>query len=306
MTRSNRLRLFGVCFVKNEEDIIVDSVTHAAQFCDKVFVVDNASTDRTWDVVKELNLGNVVPICSKDFLFRDHLRLRFMDTKKEELGTNNWWYMFDADEFLFEDPFSAIAVAEEEGADCIGVEIINFLLTKDEANEGNKSCRQESWRDCKYYVPYASGTVKLFKNTRYIDYGTYAYIPLGLTKECSRRLIMKHYPHRSLAQLAKRVDIRYGNPEFESECRRGTDLEQYTIDPIITPGLHRCDKENGLDLTGGFHIIVPRLGESKWDRTFSAIIHTLDRLRLLRAFYAFYRRYAAWRQKIDLKNEPKF
>ena len=306
MKGSDCLQIFGVCFVKNEDDIIADSVTHAAQFCDKVFVVDNASTDRTWDIVRGLDLENVIPVCSKDFVFRDHLRLRFMETKKEELGANNWWYMFDADEFLIEDPFDAIAVAEEEDADCIGVEIINFLLTKDEAREAKESGRQESWRDRKHYVLYASGTIKLFKNTRYIDYGIYASVPLGLTKECSRRLVMKHYPHRSLTQLEKRVYTRYDNPEFESECKLGTDLNHYTFDKSTVPHLRRWDEETGLDLRGSFSVIVPRLGESRRDRTFSAIIRMLQQLQLLRVFYALYRRYAAWRQKIDLKNEPKF
>lgn len=306
MKGSDPLQIFGVCFVKNEDDIIADSVTHAAQFCDKVFIVDNASTDRTWDIVKGLDLENVIPVCSKDFVFRDHLRLRFMETKKEELGLDNWWYMFDADEFLIQDPFDAIAVAEEEGADCIGVEIINFLLTKDEASEGKENGRHESWRDRKHYVLYASGTIKLFKNTRYIDYGICASIPLGLTKECSRRIVMKHYPHRSLTQLEKRVYTRYDNPEFESEYKRGTNLEHYMFDRATVPYLRRWDEENGLDLRGSFRVIVPRLGENRGDRTFSAIIRTLHQLRLLKAFYALFRRYAAWLQKIDLKTEPKF
>ena len=45
-----------------------------------------------------------------------------MDTKKGELGLDNWWYIFDA-----------IAQAEDEGADRIAIGMINFYLTKDEA-----------------------------------------------------------------------------------------------------------------------------------------------------------------------------
>jgi glycosyltransferase involved in cell wall biosynthesis len=306
MKGSDRFQIFGVCFVKNEDDIIADSVTHAAQFCDKVFVVDNASTDRTWDIVKGLDLENVIPVCSKDFVFRDHLRLKFMETKKEELGPNNWWYMFDADEFLFEDPLDAIALAEEEGADCIGVEVINFLLTKDEVRDARESVHQQTWRDRKHYVLYESGPVKFFKNTKYVDFNICDFMPFGVTKECSQRLLMKHYPYRSLGQLEKRVHTRYGNREFESECRRGTDLDRYIFDPATVPGLRYWDEENGVDLPGGFGRIVPRIGESFRDRVFAAGIHTLYCLRLLRAFYAFYRRYAAWCQKAGLKNEPEF
>lgn len=306
MSRSHRAKVFGVCFVKNEEDIIADSVAYAAQFCDKIFVVDNASTDGTWDIVKGLDLKNVVPVCSREFVFRDYLRLRFMDTKKEELGFNNWWYIFDADEFLLEEPFEVIARAENEGADCIAIEMVNFYLTKDEVRNLQESGREETWRDRKYYILYESGKVEFIKNTRYLDYGAYDIVPFGLTRECSRRLPIKHYPYRSLAQLKKRIYTRYGNPEFESECRRGTDLQRYLIDPANFPQLRHLDEEKGVDLTGGFDHIVPRIGESLRDRTLAAMIMMLYRIRLLRAFYAFYRRYAAWRQKVELKNEPRF
>ncbi len=306
LNRSERPVLFGVCFAKNEEDIIADSTTHAAQFCDKVFVVDNASTDRTWSIVNGLELDNLVPVCSKDFVFRDYLRLRFMESRKAELGINNWWYMFDADEFLLEEPFDAMAQAEEEGADCIAVEMINFLLTKDEVRDALESGCQETWRDRNYYVLYESGKVEFIKNTKYLDYHVHDIIPFGLTKECSQRLLMKHYPYRFLGQLEKRVHTRYGNPEFESECRRGTDLDRYIFDPANVPELRRWNEEKGVDPTGGFSVNVPRIGDIVRDRILAVMIHTLYRLRLLHLFYAFYRRYVVWRQGVDLKNEPNF
>jgi hypothetical protein len=256
--------------------------------------------------VRGLDLENLVPVCSKDFVFRDYLRVRLMDTKKEELGLNNWWYIFDADEFLLEDPFDAIVLAEDEGADCIAVNVINFLLTKEEVRDAEENGRQETWRDRKYYVLYESGPVKFFKNTKYTDYTICNITPFGIMREYSKRLFMKNYPYRSLAQLEKRIHTRYGNREFESECRRGNDLERYTIDPATFPELRRWYEAKGVDLTGGFSLIMPRVGESARGRAFAAAIRTLHGLRLLRAFYAFYRRYAAWRQKVDLKNEPEF
>jgi hypothetical protein len=306
MNKSQQPKLFGVCFVKNEDDIIGDSVTHAAQFCDKVFVIDNASTDRTWDIVNGLDLDNLVPVCSKDFVFRDYLRLRFMETRKEELGINNWWYMFDADEFLLEDPYEPIAQAEDEGADCIAIGMVNFYITIEEFCQMQKSGHEETWRDRKYYIPYESGKVEFIKNTKYLDYGVNDIIPFGLTKECSRRLLIKHYPYRSLIQLEKRVQTRYGNPEFESECRRGTELERYLINPAAFPQLRRLDEEGNMDLRGGFDQTVPRIGDSLRDRTFAVTIRTLYRLHLLRLFYALYRRYSTWRQRAVLDSEPDF
>ena len=306
MSISAHLKLFGVCFAKNEEDIIADSVSYAAQFCDKIFVIDNASTDRTWEIVRALDLENLEPVCSKDFVFRDYLRLKFMDTKKDELGLNNWWYIFDADEFLLDDPLDAIVQAEKEGADCIAVNVINFLLTRQEFRYAQETGQEETWRNRKHYVLYESGPIKFFKNTKYVDYGICDSIPLGLTKECSWRLPLKHYPHRSVDQLEKRVHTRYGNLEFESECKRGTNLERYVFDPTTIPQVRRWEEEIGVDLKRDFGHIVPRIGENALHRAYAVAIQTLHRLRLLRAFYAFYKRYAAWRQKIVMDNEPCF
>jgi hypothetical protein len=89
------------------------------------------------------------------------------------------------------------------------------------------------------------------------------------------------------------VNTRYGNPEFESECRRGTDLERYLIDPATFPQLRCLDEERRLDLTGGFDHIMPRIGESASDLALAVMVRVLYRIRLLRAFYASYRRYAA-------------
>jgi len=306
MSRFQHPILFGVCFVKNEEDIIADSVAHAAGFCDRVFVVDNASADRTWEILSGLKLENVDPVCSRDFVFRDYLRLRFMETRKGELGLGNWWYVFDADEFLLEEPAAAIAQAEGEGADCIGVEVITFLLTKDEARRAQREGRQETWRDRSWYVLYESGPIKFFKNTRYVDYGICDSIPFGLLKECSRRLPLKHYPHRSVAQLETRIRARYGNHEFESECRRGTDIERYTVDPSVVPELQHWDEEKDTHVRGEFSINLPRIGTSMRDRTLALVIRLLYRLWLLDSFHALCRRYAAWRQRIDLESEPVF
>jgi hypothetical protein len=89
-----------------------------------------------------------------------------METRKEELGLDNWWYMFDADEFLLEEPFEAIAQAEDEGADCIAIGMVNFYLTKDEVCNLQESEREETWRDRKYYLLYESGKIEFIKNTR--------------------------------------------------------------------------------------------------------------------------------------------
>jgi len=41
--------------VKDEEDIIGECLEHLAIFCDYIFVLDNGSTDKTYEICKKYN-----------------------------------------------------------------------------------------------------------------------------------------------------------------------------------------------------------------------------------------------------------
>ncbi len=299
-------KIFAVCLVKNEEDIIADCLRHAARFCDRIYVIDNASTDRTWEIVQDLGRPPIVPVGSLDFPYREYLRVWFMGAKKEELGPDNWWYILDADMFLDGDPRGAVNEAEGEGADAIGVNIVNFHLTRNEVEAARREGREEGWRDRVFYHLYESGEIDLFKNTPHLDYGICARLPLGLTREYSRRLISRHYPHRSAAQLEKRIRSRSENPDFQAQLKRGLDLGHYLTDPCSLPGLKRLGREQGLDLTGGFARDLPPLGREGRSRRLAAATRVLHPAGLLPLFHAFYKSYAFRRQKIDPRQRDEF
>lgn len=304
-SRTDR-KLFAACLAKNEEDIIADCLRHAARFCDRIYVIDNGSTDRTWEIVRDLRLARIVPVASVNFPYREYLRVWFMGAMKEELGLNNWWYILDADMFLDGDPRAAVAGAEEERADAIGVEIVNFHLTPDEAAAARREGRQEGWRDRVFYHLYESGEIDLFKNTPRLDYGICARLPLGLTREHSRRLVSRHYPHRSAEQLEKRIRSRSANPDFGPQLKRGLDLGHYLTDPSVLPGLKRLDRERGLDLSGGFARRLPPLGREGRSRRLSLLSRALYPLGLLPLFYSAYKRHAFRRQKIEPRERDEF
>ncbi len=303
MSCRSRKKLFAVCFVKNEEDIIADCLKHAARFCDRIYVVDNASTDRTWEIVRHLDLGPVLPVCSRDFVYRDYLRVWFMGAKKNELGLNNWWYILDADVFLEGNPLDAIALAEAEGADAIAVNVVNFHITREEIEETRRSGRVQSWRDRKYYELYESGEVDLFKNTAYLNYGICARVPFGLTRECSRRLPLNHYPYRSRQQIEKRIRARYQNREFASEYKRGAELDRYLVNPSL-PQIKRLEAGQAIDFNGKFTRIVPRINPRGRDRISGALARILRPFGLMPLFISCYNRYAAWRQNVDPAERP--
>ena len=49
-----QFKIYSLLLVKNESDIIRESLLAAIKWSDKVIVMDNGSTDGTWEIVKEI------------------------------------------------------------------------------------------------------------------------------------------------------------------------------------------------------------------------------------------------------------
>jgi glycosyltransferase involved in cell wall biosynthesis len=95
--------LNAVMCVWNEEDIIEATVRHAfAQGCSNVFIVDNASTDKT--VEKAKNAGATLAASFESQYFDEIQKITHLNTvvrnHNEQSGEDYiWWMYIDADEF---------------------------------------------------------------------------------------------------------------------------------------------------------------------------------------------------------------
>lgn len=112
---------FGIVGTWMEEDIIGASVSNAFhQGCQRVFVVDNSSTDRT--VQNALWSGATLARSYRTDGYDEPLRISVMNDVMREVtetegGSQTWWLWFDADEF-----------AHGPG----GGRIVNYLRTLDD------------------------------------------------------------------------------------------------------------------------------------------------------------------------------
>ena len=97
------MMLNAVMCVWNEEDIIESTVKHAfAQGCSNVFVVDNASTDKTVDVAKNAGAKLAAIFETKDFNEDQkvaHLNATVNYINDSTAEEQIWWLYIDADEF---------------------------------------------------------------------------------------------------------------------------------------------------------------------------------------------------------------
>lgn len=96
-------RFFGIVGTWMEEDIIGASVSNAFhQGCEKVFLVDNYSSDQT--VENAVSSGATLAHSYRTESYDERLRIELMNTIMQEVterdgAAYSWWLWFDADEF---------------------------------------------------------------------------------------------------------------------------------------------------------------------------------------------------------------
>ena len=102
------MKIHALCLVKNEADIIEQTLRSAAVWCDFIYVLDNGSTDGTWEKVNRLaeEIAPVIPYAQDDQPFRDSLRETIFRHYKSRARPGDWWCILDADEFCVDDPRS--------------------------------------------------------------------------------------------------------------------------------------------------------------------------------------------------------
>jgi len=110
--------LNAVMCVWNEEDIIESTVKHAfAQGCSNVFVIDNASTDKTVDIAINAGAKLVAQFETKDF--NEDQKVAYLNSVVKKYNEQNnedqiWWLYNDADEFPnFDYKFTILDILKE-------------------------------------------------------------------------------------------------------------------------------------------------------------------------------------------------
>jgi glycosyltransferase involved in cell wall biosynthesis len=100
------MKIHALCIVKNEADVLRESLTSALHWCDHIYVFDNGSNDGSWELVKELAKQHlqIVPYKQDDVLYTNGLRADIFNTFQSNAGPADWWCALDADEFYIDDP----------------------------------------------------------------------------------------------------------------------------------------------------------------------------------------------------------
>lgn len=214
------MKIYGICVAKNEEDIIAECLINATAFCDQIFVIDNGSNDATWGIVHNLakEHSQIVPFLRTEEPFRDGIRSLVYNQYYQELTAQDWWFRLDADEFLSDNPRSALQRANQEKADFIqawqaqfyftDVDFKNWLADNENLSQSITERRRYyavNWREYRFFRNQPNQAWKE---------ATAPQWPEGLKKVASERIVNLHYQDRDPEQIQKRLKQRYGHTQF--------------------------------------------------------------------------------------------
>jgi glycosyltransferase involved in cell wall biosynthesis len=206
------VKIFGNCLVKNEADMIEETLLHAARWCDRIFVFDNGSTDDTWERVQELARvePRVVPFKTSAVPFSNALRGETFRHFRHEAAEGDWWYTLDADEIYLDDPRAFLAAVPGRHHVVWGVYFQHYFTDVDAAR-----CAA----DPAAYPPHTPAELALryyrcdYSEVRFFRYRPRLVWDHGVAPRHRgivhpRRIRFKHYQYRSPAQIDLRLRTR--------------------------------------------------------------------------------------------------
>jgi glycosyltransferase involved in cell wall biosynthesis len=220
------MKIHSICLVKNERDIIAETLDAAAAWSDFIYVYDNGSTDGTWERVRDLSrrLPQVIPFASEDRPFHDDLRQKPFHHYRDRSSPGDWWCRLDADEIYIDSPRDFLAGVPER-FDVVWAAFFQYYFT--ERDVARFAANPELYADdvpvgqkCTYYLNNWS-TIKFFKYGTLLQWDSGGQ-PYPLTRSYPHRIRMKHYQYRSPRQIELRLATRRGpmrRGRFKHESR---------------------------------------------------------------------------------------
>lgn len=202
------MKIYGISVVKNEEDVIRDSLTIASEWCEKIFVLDNGSEDGTWKEIMDVAKGNdkIIPWKQMNVAFYEGLRAEVFNEFRHIAEEGDWWcFRLDADEFYIDDPRDFLPrVPSNRHYVCR--ESVEYYLTFEDLEEYEFEGRfPEDRNKIRYYRPESHTEARFFRHRDRLKWDPQDPFPRHMGVVYEKRIMCKHYQYRSVDQMKTRL-----------------------------------------------------------------------------------------------------
>jgi hypothetical protein len=203
------MKIFGICLVKNEVDIIEYCLTESSKWAHKIFVYDNGSDDNTWELVCELAKTNptIVPYKKEALPFRDELRVKVFNEYRHLVEEGDWWcFRLDCDEFYIDDPREFLKHVPSR-YHVVAKASYDYRLTFEDVEEFQfEDHSPHDAEQLMYYNPLLYTEKRFFKHRKALIWPETDAFPLHMGILYPEFIRQKHIQYRSPNQIKARLE----------------------------------------------------------------------------------------------------
>lgn len=204
--------------VRDEADLIRESLITMLRWADLVHVFDTGSIDDTWDIVTELARQDprILPIGSEPVYFSEQrVRGYIFDRARRHMVTGDWVVRADVDEFHHISPPDFVRGFLKPHETNVWHLYYDFCLTESEARkceeQGDHGERDRTQSIVEQRRHYKIGTYtdqRMFRYRNTMQWTPDSSQPRNCGYLAVQRIPIRHYPHRDPAQLHRRCLLR--------------------------------------------------------------------------------------------------
>lgn len=205
------MNIFAIMLVKDEADVVKSVLKAAETWADKIFILDNGSSDGTWEIVQSLKNEKIIPWKQYFGAYHNGLRADVYNEFKHLSKPGDWWCCkLDADEFYAENPRVFLSKIPKN-CQLVAKKSIDFVITKNDAENCKFSGNFEA--DKKFLIHIKK---KCWVEPRFFRYrkglawenNPDNHYPPKIGVLAKALIPVFHYQFRSPQQMQKRLDIR--------------------------------------------------------------------------------------------------
>ena len=206
-----RFKIYSLIVVKNEADVIVASLKDACRWSDKIIVIDNGSSDGTWEEIQTLaqTYPQIIPWLRYEGPFHIGLRARAFKAFRHEMQHGDWWNVrLDADEFYPGD-VRAFLASVPHSCKVVKKESTDFVLTQEDLDHHTFSGDFEKDRSIiTHALPVKRRERRFVRHSALLCWSERWRYPHPLGCVAPQPIPVNHYQYRSPAQMAQRFATR--------------------------------------------------------------------------------------------------
>lgn len=218
------MAIHAICLIKNEADIIAQTLATASKWADSIYVLDNGSEDTTWDIVNAAAATNpvIVPYRQDPSPFCDSMRDSVFVHYRDRARDGDWWCTLDADEFYVENPREFLGGVSRR-YNAVWLSCYNYLFTEQDhaayLEDPASYDGSRAWSEVlHHYVPAGYSEARFIRHWWGLDH----LPPRNWGPIYPQPIRLRQYMYRSPEQITRRIMTRMGpmdRGEFAHERR---------------------------------------------------------------------------------------